>query len=313
MTSILLIGAEGQLGQELQKTLLPLGAVIRVSRDQMDLTQPGQIRQMIDDHQPQLIVNAAAYTAVDKAESEPELAHAVNGLAPAVMAEMAQKLGIALIHLSTDYVFNGQQATPYRETDLTNPVSVYGQSKLAGEQGIQQGCDRHIILRTAWVYGSYGKSNFVKTMLRLGASREEIKVVCDQVGSPTWAADLAGAISVFASRCLSNSEETSGQLDSPFWGIYNFTNSGVASWYDFAVAIFEIARQLELPLQVQRVLPIPTSEYPTPAKRPAYSVLSLSKTSAVLGYPPPHWQQSLKTMLVELNTYTYESSHSLRR
>jgi dTDP-4-dehydrorhamnose reductase len=286
---ILVTGIHGQLGQELKQTLSPLGEVIGVGRETMELTQPTSICQVIADAKPDLIVNAAAYTAVDKAETELELAHGINAIAPTIMAQEAQKLGATLLHVSTDYVFDGQKNTPYLEDDRTNPLSVYGKSKLAGEEGIKQACQSYIILRTAWVYGTYGKSNFVKTMLRLGKEREEIRVVVDQVGSPTWAKDIADAIAQL------------GQKNEPSaTGIYHFTNSGVASWYDFAIAIFEEAKQLGFPLKVEQVMPITTSDYPTPAKRPAYSVLSGKKISAVLGTHSPYWRDSLRQMLKQL-------------
>lgn len=285
--SILLIGAKGQVGTELQRTLT--GDIIAIDRQTLDLTQPDAIRQVIQDKQPDLIVNAAAYTAVDKAESEPELANLVNGVAPTIMAETAKKIGARLIHISTDYVFDGTKNTPYLEEDLTNPVSAYGRSKLAGEEGIEKTNAESLILRTAWVYGSYG-NNFVKTMLRLGKDREEIRVVADQVGSPTWARDIAEAIAFFA--------------NSPQTGIYHFTNSGVCSWYDFALAIFEEAQALGFPLNIRQVIPITTAEYPTPAQRPAYSVLSCRKTADCLGTYPRHWRQSLRKMLAELYNNT---------
>jgi dTDP-4-dehydrorhamnose reductase len=334
MTRILLTGVDGQLGQELQRTLASLGEVSGVGRKTMDLAQPDRIRQVIGELKPDLIVNAAAYTAVDKAETETELAKSINAIAPTIMAREQEQIGGVLIHVSTDYVFDGRNNTPYTENDAPNPLSVYGQSKLAGEEGIQQKSSleaspsplRHIILRTAWVYGTHGKSNFVKTMLRLGGERDEIRVVADQVGTPTWTGDLARAIHTLAKRCISEAapqelaeplsaaqsesggaNTTVGQQlasepaqPSPLPGIYHFTNSGVASWYDFAVAIFEEAKELGFPLKVQRVVPITTSQYPTPAQRPAYSVLSNEKISAVLGTHPPHWRQGLRQMLAEL-------------
>jgi dTDP-4-dehydrorhamnose reductase len=261
----------------------------------VDLNHATSIRQAITEVKPDLIVNAAAYTAVDKAETETELAQAINAIAPKVMAEEAQQLGATLIHVSTDYVFDGGKNTPYTEDDVTNPLGVYGRTKLEGEEGIRQTCTNHLILRTAWVYGTFGKVNFVKTMLRLFAEREEVRVVADQVGSPTWAADLAQAIATL----LSQTSQEPGQPSLPT-GTYHYTNSGVASWYDFAVAIFEEAKPLGFPLKVQRIVPIATADYPTPAKRPAYSVLSGKKISAVLGSHPPHWRQALRQMLVEL-------------
>ena len=283
---ILLTGADGQLGHELQQTLMPLGEVIALTRQKLDLSQGEQIRQLVQQVRPSMIVNSAAYTAVDKAESEVELAQAVNGTAPKIMAEEAEKIGALLLQVSTDYVFDGQKNTPYLETDPTHPLSSYGKSKLAGEIGIQQVTDNYLILRTAWVYGVYGKGNFVKTMLRLGQDREELRVVADQVGSPSWAKDIAEAIAQ-----LLQSETT---------GIYHFTNSGVVSWYDFAIAIFEEARALGFPLKVQRVIPITTADYPTPAVRPAYSVLSGKKITETLGDYPPYWRDSLRKMLKQL-------------
>ena len=295
MRRILLTGARGQLGQELQRTLAPLGEVIGVDRSRVDLNHATSIRQAITEVKPNLIINAAAYTAVDKAETETELAQAINATAPTVMAQEAQQIGAALIHVSTDYVFDGGKNTPYTEDDVTNPLGIYGRTKLEGEEGIRQTCDRHLILRTAWVYGTNGQVNFVKTMLRLFAEREEVRVVADQVGSPTWAADLAQAIATL----LSQTSQESAQPNLPT-GTYHYTNSGVASWYDFAVAICEEAKPLGFPLKVQRIVPITTADYPTPAQRPAYSVLSGKKISAVLGSHPPHWRQALRQMLVEL-------------
>ncbi len=300
MTRILLIGCTGQVGQELQPTLAPYEDIVAVGRPTVDLAQPETCRQIIGEVQPQIIINAAAYTAVDKAENEPELAKAVNAIAPSILAQEAQKLGAFLVHISTDYVFDGRQSHPYGETDATNPVSVYGESKLAGEEAIRESCTQHLILRTAWVYGTHGKSNFVKTMLRLGGEREEIRVVADQIGSPTWAKDLAQAIAQLIPH-----------LAPEIAGTYHYTNSGVASWYDFAVAIFEEAKHLGFPLKVQRIIPITTAEYPTPAHRPAYSVLSCGKISAVMGTYPPHWRQGLRQMLLEY--IGDESFNSLRR
>lgn len=283
---ILLAGGSGQLAQELQPILLSVGEVIAVDRTRLDLSQPESIRQAMADIQPDLVVNAGAYTAVDKAESEPELAHAVNGIAPGILAEECEKLGASLIHFSTDYVFDGSKSSAYLETDSTNPLGIYGESKLAGEEAIRKAGNRHIIIRTAWVYGNCGKGNFVKTMLRLGKEREEIRVVADQIGSPSWTADLAAATAQIMPAI--------GLED---FGTYHYTNSGVCSWYDFAIAIFEEAEKLGFPLKVQRIIPITTAEYPTPAKRPAFSVLSTTKISALLGTYPPHWRQGLRQML----------------
>ncbi|OKH25335.1 dTDP-4-dehydrorhamnose reductase [Chroogloeocystis siderophila] len=298
--SILLIGNTGQLGQELQRYLAPIADVTAVGRPTIDLTQPDSLRQIIHKVQPQIIINAAAYTAVDKAETEPELATAINAIAPGILAAEAQQSNLHLIHISTDYVFDGCQSHPYQETDATNPLGVYGRSKLAGEQAIQDNCDRYIILRTAWVYGSHG-NNFVKTMLRLGADRKEIRVVADQIGNPTWTGDITRAIAQLL------------EINPIPTGIYHYTNSGVASWYDFAIAIFEEAQKLSFPLKIQHVIPITTPEYPTLTQRPSYSVLACEKITKVLGTPSPHWRQGLRKMLAELYTNSYESADSLRR
>lgn len=288
---ILLIGSQGQVGQELQRTLPLQGEMTAVDRSTLDLTDGDRIRDVIREVSPTVIVNAAAYTAVDRAETEQELAKAINTVAPGVIAEESEKLGAFLVHISTDYVFDGRKNTPYLEEDEPNPQGVYGESKLLGERQIQQVCDRHVILRTAWVYGTQGKGNFVKTMLRLGAEREEVRVVMDQVGTPTWSFDIAQAIAHLLGHVDS---------DHPLQpGIYHFTNSGVVSWYDFAVAIFEEAQSIGVPLAIKSVVPITTAEYPLPATRPAYSVLSNRKVSAVLEMMPAHWRHRFRKMLVE--------------
>jgi len=289
MKKTLLIGSSGQLGRKLQQTL-PSETLVSVARDTLDLSQPDRIRQLILEIHPHVIINAAAYTAVDKAETDRELAYAINAIAPAIMAEAANHIGAALIHISTDYVFNGRKGTFYQEDDDPNPLNVYGASKLAGEENIRQGCDRHLILRTSWVYGVQGKSNFVKTMLRVGADRQEVRVVADQVGTPTSARSIADVITQLIPS-LETSEAT---------GTYHFTQSGVASWYDFAVAIFEEARRLNFPLEVERVIPIATADYPTLAQRPLYSVLSTQKLSAWMVTSFPHWRQELRQMLRDL-------------
>ena len=287
---ILLIGNTGQVGSELQQTLPKIGEVVSLSRSELDLCDRQQIQQQISKNKPDIIVNAAAYTAVDKSETEPDLAMEINAHAPKAIAIAARDIDAKVLHISTDYVFDGQNYTPYKETDPTNPLGVYGKSKLLGEQGVRGNCDRHIILRTAWVYGAQGHGNFVKTMLRLGAEREELKVVADQIGSPTWSYDIAGAIANLLSESLH---------DPSINGTYHFTNSGVASWYDLAVATFAEAKQLGFCLKIERVLPISTAEFPTPTQRPHYSVLSKAKIVKTLGVYPPHWRESLKQMLAQ--------------
>jgi dTDP-4-dehydrorhamnose reductase len=288
MTKILLTGITGQLGQELFPHLQAVGTVTGCDRDTLDLANPDSIRPVMSTVQPDVVVNCAAYTAVDQAEREPDRAMAINGTGVGILAQESHKWGARLLHVSTDYVFDGTQSQPYRETDTTHPLGQYGESKLAGEEAIRQVGGDAIILRTAWVYGTGGSGNFVKTMLRLGSQREELGVVTDQVGSPTWTGDLAAAIASMV------------QLAIPP-GTYHYTNSGVASWYDFAIAIFEEAQALGFPLKIQRVKPISTEEYPTPARRPSYSVLSLAKIASTLGTYPPHWRQGLRQMLQDFN------------
>lgn len=289
---VLLIGGTGQLGEALQTALqaVPALTLTVLTRQELNLTQLGQVRSAIERIQPEIIINAAAYTAVDRAEAERDLAMTINGKAPGVVAAAARDCNARLIHISTDYVFAGDKGSPYLETDPTHPLNTYGESKRAGEQAILAAEADAVIVRTAWVYGAGGKGNFVKTMLRLGAERPEVRVVADQIGTPTWTGDLAKAITTIACG-----------MDTPIpAGIYHYTNSGVASWYDFAIAIFEEAAALGMPLRLQRVVPITTSEYPTPARRPAYSVLAWGKITPYLGGPAPHWRQGLRTMLGEL-------------
>lgn len=289
---ILVIGSDGQVGRELVAVLAPLGTVLCGNRQVLELSHLEQIAPTLAALKPDVVVNAAAYTAVDQAETEPDLADLINHQAAQAIAQACQQLSASLLHISTDYVFDGQQSHPYRETDSPHPLCVYGRSKLAGETAIQSLCQSYLILRTAWVYGSYGRQNFVKTMLRLGAERAEIAVVADQVGTPTWAKDLAGAIAQLIPHLHPSNS-----------GIYHYTNSGVASWYDFAVAIFEEAKLLGFPLTVQRVRPITTADYPTLAHRPAYSVLSGHQLVSLTQTVPPHWRQSLRAMLSEFKSF----------
>lgn len=292
MSKILLIGKKGQVGQELEPLLSQQGELIALGKDQLDLSNSEQIQECIAHYQPNLIINAGAYTAVDQAETETKLAYAVNSEAPKILAEGAEKIGARLFHISTDYVFDGSKSHPYTEADQTNPIGVYGKSKLAGEMGIKNNCQDYIILRTAWVYGVYGKGNFVKTMLKLGRDREELKIVSDQVGTPTWSNDIAKAIIGLITKLPA----------SPVQEIYHFTNSGVASWYDLGVAIFEEAKVLNIPLKVHRIFPISTAEYPTAAKRPSYSVLSGKKIGTILETHPPQWRVSLREMLTQFKS-----------
>jgi dTDP-4-dehydrorhamnose reductase len=282
---ILLTGATGQVGYELERSLQALGEVVAVDRARMDLSELDQVRDVVRAVRPGLIVNPAAYTAVDKAESEPQLAHRINAEAPAVMAAEARLLGAAMVHYSTDYVFDGAKQGPYTELDATGPISVYGSSKLAGEQAILAAGIPHLILRTSWVYGMRGK-NFLLTMLRLAAEREELRVVADQHGAPTWSRTIADT-----TACLLTQARVGG---APWWdahsGIYHLSAEGQTSWHGFTEAI---VAQAGLNC---RILPITTADYPTPARRPANSVMASDKLMRSL-CTLPDWEQALKLCL----------------
>lgn len=288
---ILLTGTSGQVGWELKRTLMTVANVISVNRYQLDLGNPDSIRTTIRDIKPDIIVNPGAYTAVDKAESEPDLAMNINGVAPGIMAEEAKGLNAAIIHYSTDYVFDGNKNTPYQETDLTNPQNVYGKTKLAGEEAIKSVGVNYLIFRTSWVYGLRGK-NFLLTMQRLAKEKEEIRVVDDQVGAPTWSrmiAEITGQIIAQGQNNLSVFFANNG-------GIYNLSPSGKTSWYGFADAILKD----DFPnneRKLKRLIPIPTSEYVTPASRPAFSLLDNQKLADTFGLKMPEWDQVLKLVL----------------
>jgi dTDP-4-dehydrorhamnose reductase len=296
---ILLTGRNGQVGWELLRTLQSLGEVNAVghcstapgelvSPWKLDLSDPDQIRKLVRQVQPDLIVNAAAYTAVDKAESERDAAMAINGVAPGILAEEAQRLRAGLVHFSTDYIFDGSGTRPWREDDPTGPLNHYGASKLAGEEAIRETGAAHLILRVSWVYGLHG-ANFVKTMLRLGAERPTLKIVDDQIGAPTSAraiADVAGQILAMGVRNFAGFLRERG-------GVYHFACGGETSWHGFATAIFELAQQHGIPLAVTSVLPIPTSDYPTPARRPLNSRLDCSRLAERFGLGAPTWQMAL--------------------
>ncbi|WP_353931211.1 dTDP-4-dehydrorhamnose reductase [Okeanomitos corallinicola TIOX110] len=288
---ILLTGISGQVGWELQRSLMSLGNVIYMGRNQLDLSQPDTITTTIRDIKPDLIVNPAAYTAVDKAESEIDLAMAINGVAPGIIAEEAKRLNAAIIHYSTDYVFDGNQNTPYRESDLTNPQNVYGKTKLVGEEAISSIGVNHIIFRTSWVYGLRGK-NFLLTMQKLAREREEIKVVDDQIGSPTWSRMIAE----ITAQIVAKFQQNPSDFFSNKGGIYNLSPSGKTSWYGFAKAIFndDFSNNER---KLQRLIPITTQEYPTPASRPAFSLLDNQKLSDTFGLKIPEWDQALKLVL----------------
>ncbi len=288
---ILLTGVNGQVGYELARTLQTLGEVVAVDHAQMDLASPDAIRAKVAEVRPQLIVNPAAYTAVDKAEGEPELAQAINGDAPGILAEEAKRIGAALIHFSTDYVFAGDQQTPYTEDDATGPTSVYGRTKLAGEQAITAVGGRSLILRTSWVYGTRG-ANFLLTMMRLARQREELSVVDDQRGSPTWCRMLAEVVAQMVAAEAGNGDGMFAERN----GIYHVTSTGTTSWYGFAKTLLELDPQRDEQI-LKTLKPIPTSGYPTPAKRPAYSMLSSDKLARDFGLQTPDWQRSLRLAL----------------
>ena len=296
---ILLIGREGQVAWELRRTLACLGEVVALDRRSillsLDLADADSIRKAAETVKPNLIVNAAAYTAVDKAEQDQATAYAVNATALGFLAEEAKKLGAGIIHYSTDYVFPGDASVPYRETDATGPNSVYGAGKLAGEQAITDSGIPHYILRTAWVYGNRG-GNFLLTMLRLMRERELVRVVNDQLGSPTWSRMIAEATALIIAQSLENGRFVPGDRS----GIYHLTNGGQTSWFGFAQAIREegIASGL-LPETCARVEGIPSSEYPTPAKRPAYSVLNNTKLDEVFNLRLPEWREALGLCVAE--------------
>jgi len=267
--TILLIGAAGQLGRELKRSLACLGDLVACDRSQIDLADGTALRAAVRAHAPRAIVNAAAYTAVDRAEQEPDLARRINATAPAILAEEAKRLGALLVHYSTDYVFDGGKAEPWREDDTPNPLNVYGASKLAGEQAIQAACARHLIFRTSWVYGARG-ANFVLTMRRLMRERPELKIVADQIGAPTWSRLLAEATAQITARLVTPGAGFSGTGP---WGVYHMTNGGETSWHGFAEAI----QALDEPEVPARLVAIPSSDYPTPAQRPLNSRLDNDK------------------------------------
>lgn len=294
MRTILLTGRNGQVGWELRRTLAPLGEVVALDANDLDLADGSAVRKKVQDIRPDIIVNPAAYTAVDKAESEPELAQAVNGTAPGVLAEEAERLGAWMVHYSTDYVFDGAKQGAYLETDAPNPQSVYGRTKLAGEEAVRAVGGKHLILRTSWVYGSRGH-NFMLTMLRLARERSELRIVDDQIGAPTWCRSLAEVTAQMMAQI--HAPGTVRQDEANFAGIYHLTSSGAVSWHGFAKAILEEAGIEPCP----GLVAIPSTEYPTPAHRPANSVLSNEKLKRVFGLEAGDWRSNLRLCLEEIS------------
>ncbi|BBE10262.1 dTDP-4-dehydrorhamnose reductase [Mycoavidus cysteinexigens] len=290
--TILVTGVNGQVGFALTRALQGLGRVVAADRSMLDLSNLEQIRSVVREVRPTLIVNPAAYTSVDKAESEPDLAMTINGQAPGVLADEAKRLNIPLIHYSTDYVFNGEKDGEYVESDPTDPQNVYGRTKLFGEQAIAASGANYLIFRTSWVYGRRGK-NMLLTMLRIGAEREELNVVADQIGAPTWSNTIAMLTAHVVAQALASQDQKS------WWhqrsGVYHLSAGGATSWHGFASAIFELSQLDRRPVVKQ----ISTAEYPTPAKRPANSRMSNEKLVRVFGLRAPDWREALRLCMID--------------
>jgi dTDP-4-dehydrorhamnose reductase len=305
---ILLIGRNGQVGHDLQQLLLAHSELTAVDRQQLDLSAPDEIRQAVQEIRPQIIVNAAAYTAVDQAEKDEPAARAINAIAPGILAGQAKQIGATLIHYSTDYVFDGAKTTPYEENDPTNPLGAYGRAKLAGEQAIRDSGAAHLIFRTAWVYSTRGK-NFLLTILRLATQREELRIVKDQIGAPTSSRELAEATARVVSQLSALKNASMGKNLAGLGGTYHMTAGGVTNWSEFATTILDHASAAieskkspawllttlnGAPLITRRVVPITTAEYPTPARRPPYSVLSNERLAKTFGIRLPDWDAQLR-------------------
>lgn len=286
MKTVLVTGANGQLGNSIRLLAEnhPGYNFLFTDVDTLDITNPAAVRGMIKDNQVDFVLNCAAYTAVEKAEEDEALCRRINAFAVGVLGKAAHEAGAKMIHVSTDYVFSGTSYRPYVETDVTCPVSAYGRTKLAGEEILQEVCPDAVIIRTAWLYSEFG-SNFVKTVLRLGKERDQLGFVFDQIGTPTYAGDLAAAILAVV---------TADERNAFVPGIYHFSNEGVCSWYDFTVKILQIAG-IDC-----RVLPIETKDYPTKVVRPPYSVLNKKKIKTTYGITIPHWEESLRLCMEKL-------------
>ena len=303
---ILLTGESGQIGHELALSLHGLGEVISLPRTQMNLADLDQVRDVIRTTQPDLIINPAAYTAVVKAESEPELAMCINGEAPGIIAQEAQRLGAALVHYSTDYVFDGTQEQPYAEQDATNPHNVYGLSKCAGEQAIARHCEAYWILRTSWVY-SVGGGNFLKTVIRLAQEQEKFTIVGDQFGAPTWSKTISDVTRRLLTNTAGKTQAGNEQIDlhhlRASTGIYHLTAAGATSWHGYASFIVEQLQALGVPLKVSgsdMITPVPSETYPVPPKRPKSSRLSGAKLASTFQVAMPQWQTDVRTCLEQI-------------
>ena len=291
---LLVTGSRGQVGWELARSLQPLGEVIALDRQRADLGDPAALRAIVEEIRPQVIVNAAAYTAVDKAEQDQATAQTINAQAPSILAEQAARNGALLVHYSTDYVFDGSKSQPYSEDDAPNPVNVYGHTKLEGERAIAaQGAD-WLVLRTSWVYSARG-GNFPRTMLRLAQERDKLSVVNDQVGAPTSSRFIADATAQIVFRALA--ERKAGQFTS---GVFHLTSAGETSWHGLAEAVIGGARARGAPIRIQQIAGIPGSQYPTPARRPMNSRLDLARVQSRFGVTPPDWRTGIELLLDEL-------------
>lgn len=293
--NILLLGKNGQVGWELQRSLAPLGRIMALDRNGQgdlcgDISNMDALRHTIESVKPDILVNAAAFTGVDNAQSEPEMAARLNHEAPALMAELIKELGGCLVHYSTDYVFDGSGDQPWTETDPTGPLNVYGATKLGGEQAIQASGCQHLILRTSWVYASRG-NNFAKTMLRLAKERDNLNVINDQIGAPTGA-DLIADVTAQAIR--------QWQQEPAVSGLYHLAASGETSWHQYASVVIQWAQKAGIPLAVQSVNPIPSEDYPVPAERPKNSRLDCRALESTFGLKLPQWQQGVERMLQEI-------------
>jgi dTDP-4-dehydrorhamnose reductase len=288
---LLITGADGQIGWELRRSLSPLGEVIAMDRNACDLSRPQDLPRIIREARPDIVVNAAAYTAVDKAEEEEALATMINGAAVGVIAEETRKLGALLIHYSTDYVFDGTKDTPYTEDDHPHPISAYGRSKLAGERAIEQCGAEYLILRTSWIYAARGR-NFLNTILRLARERDELRIVADQLGAPTWAREIANA-TAFIARKARHEREKSGFVS----GIFNVTAAGETSWFGFAQAIIDYARPPKAGRKRPKIQPISSLEYPTAAARPKNSRLAEDRVAQRFGVALMDWKSALKACI----------------
>ncbi|RJX72370.1 dTDP-4-dehydrorhamnose reductase [Vibrio sinensis] len=287
---VLITGSHGQVGYCLTEQLKECNniTVLALDRDALDITDETVVKRVVNEFQPNIIINAAAHTAVDKAEEEVELSYAINRDGPMYLAQVAQSINAAILHISTDYVFEGNKQGEYAENDATNPQGVYGASKLAGEQAVAKACNKHIILRTAWVFGENG-NNFVKTMLRLGATRNELSIVGDQFGGPTYAGDIAKSLILIAKRIFLSDSEFE-------YGIYHYTGLPHVSWFEFAETIFDVALQSGVISKKTSLTAITTDQYPTAAKRPNNSCLSMEKIGSTFSIEPSNWKLALNNI-----------------